>query len=367
MSEAADRRYLSLALAHGARGLGHVWPNPSVGCIIVQNGRIVGRGRTAIGGRPHAETEALAQAGAAAQGATAFVSLEPCSHQGKTPPCAEALIKASIARVVSPLEDPDPRVAGQGHAMLRTAGIVVETGLLAEEAEAVHRGFLLRVRHGRPMVTLKLASSFDGRIATASGESRWITGPEARARVHAMRYAHDAVLIGGGTARADDPMLTVRGFGPVPQPVRVVAARSLSIPEDGKLAASAHDVPLWLVHGDRDLDGDLAARWEARGARLLPSGVAPGGRLDPGALLQRLGDEGLTRVFCEGGGSLAASLLQAGLVDEIVGFTAGLTIGAEGRPSVGALGLETLSEAAQYQLVSTEPVGGDVLHRWVRG
>ena len=208
-----DRRYMALALSLGARGLGQVWPNPAVGCVIVKDGRIVGRGRTAPGGRPHAEPQALAQAGAAARGATVYVTLEPCAHFGKTPPCARALIEAGVSRVVSALEDPDPRVDGGGHEMLRAAGIAVETGVMADEARAAQIGFLTRITQGRPMVTLKLASSFDGRIATAAGESQWITGPGARRMVHAMRMSHDAVLVGGGTARADDPMLTVRGMG----------------------------------------------------------------------------------------------------------------------------------------------------------
>ena len=357
---------MRLALAIGARGLGRTWPNPSVGCVIVSRGRIVGRGATQAGGRPHAETVALAQAGDAAFGATAYVSLEPCAHDGRTPPCVDGLIAAGIARVVTPIEDPDPRVAGQGHARLRNSGVVVETGLLPREAECVHRGFLMRVRSGRPTVTLKLATSFDGRIATASGESRWITGELARRRVHGLRLCHDGVLIGGGTARADDPALTVRGMGVSNQPVRIVASRGLDLPEDGALARTAAEVPLWLVHGDRDVDPAVEARWTERGARLISAPVLPGGRLDPKAMLTRLGDAGLTRIFCEGGGSLAASLLQADVVDEIVGFTAGLTIGAEGRPAIGALGLERLAEAPRFRLDGVEVIGPDVMHRWVR-
>ena len=206
------------ALALGARGLGQTWPNPAVGCVLVKDNRIVGRGWTQPGGRPHAEVRALAQAGEAARGSTAYVTLEPCAHHGKTPPCAEALIAAGVARVVTALQDPDSRVAGRGHAILRAAGLGVTEHVEAAAATDAHAGFLLRVTQGRPLLTLKLASSFDGRIATATGESRWITGPEARYHVHALRHSHDAVLVGAGTARADDPMLTVRGFGPVAQP-----------------------------------------------------------------------------------------------------------------------------------------------------
>ncbi|WP_372603169.1 bifunctional diaminohydroxyphosphoribosylaminopyrimidine deaminase/5-amino-6-(5-phosphoribosylamino)uracil reductase RibD, partial [Actibacterium sp.] len=353
---------MALALSLGRRGMGHCWPNPAVGCVIVREDRIVGRGWTQPGGRPHAEVVALAQAGDQARGATAYVSLEPCAHHGKTPPCAEALIAAGVARVVSAVQDPDPRVAGGGHAMLRAAGINVTTGVLEARARDDHKGFLLSRQVGRPMVTLKLATSFDGRIATASGESQWITGPEARRLVHAMRARHDAVMVGGGTARADDPSLTVRGLGVTRQPVRVVCARKLDLPLDGVLARTARDVPLWLCHGDSAAP-DLQSQWAALGAKLIPVAVAKGGRLDPAALLTALGQAGLTRVFCEGGGALAASLLGAGLVDELVGFTAGLALGAEGRPAIGAMGLDALAEAPRFDLVETQVVGGDVLHR----
>ena len=356
---------MALALALGARGLGRVWPNPAVGCVIVgPGGRVLGRGWTQPGGRPHAETVALAQAGAAARGATAYVSLEPCAHHGRTPPCAEALVAAGVARVVTALEDPDPRVAGRGHAILRAAGIAVTPGVMAAEAEALQRGFLSRIRTGRPMLTLKLATSFDGRIATAAGESRWITGPEARHLTHGLRARHDAVLVGGGTARADDPMLNVRGLGPVAQPLRLVASATLDLPEAGRLAASAGELPLWLLHAPSTPAARRAA-WAARGARLVQVAAGPGG-LDPAALLVALGAEGLTRIFCEGGGRFAATLLAAGLVDELVGFTAGLALGADGRPALGPLGLQALARAPRFRLAETRTVGPDLFHRWVR-
>lgn len=321
------------ALRLARRGLGNVWPNPAVGCVLVREGRIVGRGWTQPGGRPHAERMALDAAGAAARGATAYVTLEPCAHHGRTPPCAEALIAAGVARVVSALTDPDPRVTGRGHAMLRAAGIAVTEGVRADAAAALQRGFLTRVTLGRPMVTLKLATSFDGRIATGSGESRWITGEAARRHVHALRLTHDAVMVGGGTARADLPALNIRGFGAVRQPVRLVIANA-PIP-DLPPEDAAHG-PLWVLPGP------------------LPEALA------------ELGRRGLTRVLCEGGGQLAAGLLGAGLVDELVGYTAGVLLGGDGRAAVGPLGLQHLSDAPRFRLAEARPLGGDLFHRWVR-
>ncbi len=359
----ADIRFMRLALTLARQGLGACWPNPSVGCVIVSDGRIVGRAHTAEGGRPHAETLALAQAGAAARGSTAYVSLEPCSHHGKTPPCAEALIKAEIARLVTPILDPHPDVSGGGLAMLRQAGITVDTGILAEEAEAEHAGFLMRVRAGRPRVTLKLAASFDGRIATASGHSQWITGPQARRMVHNMRASHDAVMVGAGTVRADDPSLTVRDLGISRQPVRIAVSRRLDLPLMSQLARTAKEVPLWLCHGP-DADAALKEAWTGVGADLLPCQLS-GQQLRLGSVLSELGQRGLTSIFCEGGGALAASLLAEELVDELVGFSAGFAIGAEGLPGIGALGLDRLDKARRFCLVETRQVGGDIMHRWV--
>ncbi len=364
MTPGDDRRYMALAITLGARGLGRVWPNPAVGCVIVRGGRILGRGWTQDGGRPHAETMALAQAGSSARGATAYVSLEPCAHHGRTPPCAEALVAAGVVRVVSALTDPDPRVSGRGHVTLESARVAVTTGVLATEAEQVQRGFLTRVRLGRPMVTLKLAATFDGRIATGSGESRWITGPEARRLVHLMRARHDAVLIGAGTARADDPALTVRDLGPLRQPVRIVVARTLDLPLDGQLARTARETPLWLVHGP-PAPADLRARWTETGAELIEVAEAGAG-LDLSAALFALCRRGLTRIFCEGGGQLAAALLSADLADNVAVFSAGIALGADARPAVGSLGLVRLTDATRFRLDEVRPVGGDVLGLWSR-
>lgn len=353
---------MALALDLGRRGLGGTWPNPAVGCVIVRDGRVFGRGWTAPGGRPHAELVALKRAGNAARGATAYVTLEPCSHHGKTPPCAGALVASGVARVVTAVEDPDPRVAGRGHAMLREAGISVATGVLGETARRDNAGFFARVLLGRPAITLKLATSFDGRIATATGESRWITGEAARRWVHAERMRHDAVMVGGGTARADDPALTIRAMGSVRQPVRVVTARRLDLPSSGRLATAEGAGPLWLLHGQTD-EAERAP-W-AGCAKLLAVAEGEDG-LDPVAMLSVLADEGITRVFCEGGGRLGASFLRSGVVDRLVGVTAGVLLGADGRPSLGPLVYGGLAEAPRFRLVEVREVGGDVVHEWER-
>ena len=358
----ADARYMRLALALGRRGLGKVWPNPSVGCVIVRDNRIVGRGWTAPGGRPHGEVRALAQAGGDAAGATAYVTLEPCAHHGETPPCADALIAAGVVRVVVATGDPDKRVNGRGIARMRDAGIEVVEQVLHHQARLDHLGFFSRVVQGRPIVTLKLASSFDGRIATQTGESRWITGPAARREVHALRARHDAVMIGGGTARHDDPMLDVCDMGDMPQPVRVVLSRGLDLPLTGRLAASAKAQPLWLIHG-AGTDPALVSAWQGLGARLFVVAETRG-QIDVKAALLALGDAGLTRVFCEGGGSLAASLIRAGLVDRLVGFTAGLALGADGRASLAEMGLHRLNDAPRFKLLETRRLGDDVMHIW---
>ncbi|WP_348540146.1 bifunctional diaminohydroxyphosphoribosylaminopyrimidine deaminase/5-amino-6-(5-phosphoribosylamino)uracil reductase RibD [Shimia sp. R9_2] len=359
-----DRRYMALALSLGRRGQGVCWPNPAVGCVIVKDGRVVGRGWTQPGGRPHAEPVALAQAGEAARGATVYVTLEPCSHHGQTPPCAEALIAAGVARVVIAVEDSDARVSGRGIAMLREAGIEITMGVLADEAARDLQGFFLKTDLGRPFLTLKLATTLDGRIATASGESKWITGAESRRAVHGMRMRHDAVMVGGGTARTDDPSLTVRDLGVSHQPVRVVVSRRLDLPLMSTLARTAKDIPVWIAHGE-DADPALMQTWRDIGAELLPCALE-GVQLSPTAVLQALGKRGITRVFCEGGGALAGSLLAADMVDELITFSAGAVIGAEGHPAIGAMGLARLAEAPRFDLVSHRAVGHDMMCTWHR-
>ncbi|MEM9736468.1 MAG: bifunctional diaminohydroxyphosphoribosylaminopyrimidine deaminase/5-amino-6-(5-phosphoribosylamino)uracil reductase RibD, partial [Pseudomonadota bacterium] len=346
----------------GRRQMGAVAPWPAVGCVIVRDGRVVGRGVSDAVVVRHAEVAALTQAGEAARGATVYVTLEPCAHQGRTPPCADALVRAGVARVVSALEDPNPIVRGKGHGRLAAAGVQVDIGLMEAEARADHAGFLSTIERGRPWLTLKLAATLDGRIATSSGESRWITGPEARRRVHLMRARADAVLVGAATARVDDPMLDVRLPGKWFQPVRVVADSGLSLPLGGRLAGSAKTQPLWVLHGG-------AAPSERREA-LAEIGALPlevpetGGGLDLKAGLETLAKRGITRVLSEGGGGLTASLLAAGLVDEIALFTAGKALGGDGLAAVRGFGLSALAEAPAFDLASVQELGGDTLSLW---
>ncbi|MCJ8139677.1 bifunctional diaminohydroxyphosphoribosylaminopyrimidine deaminase/5-amino-6-(5-phosphoribosylamino)uracil reductase RibD [Falsirhodobacter halotolerans] len=344
------------AIGLARRGLGNVWPNPAVGCVIVREGRIVGRGWTQPGGRPHAEVRALEQAGPLAEGATAYVSLEPCAHFGKTPPCSAAIVRAGVSHVVSAAIDPDPRVAGRGHAMLRAAGITVTEHVMADQARALNKGFLKRIGQGLPMVTLKLATSLDGRIATAAGESRWITGAEARRAVHAIRLSHDAVMIGSGTALADDPELSVRDIGARHQPVRVVLDSTLRLDPGGRLGRSVRKGPVWMVHGDAAPQPARDA-WIAAGAHLIQ---ASGLR----AALRALADRGITRVFSEGGATVAAALLREGLVDDLAMFTAGAVLGGDAVPAIAPLGWAHLADAPRPTLMDQRVIGGDTLTRW---
>ena len=361
-----DLNRMRAALALARRELGNVWPNPAVGCVIVRDGRVVGRGWTQKGGRPHAETEALARAGELARGAAAYVTLEPCSHWGRTPPCADALIAAGISRVVAAVADPDPRVAGAGLARLRDAGLVVEAGLCEAEAAAINAGFFTRVRLGRPLVTLKLASSLDGRIATASGESRWITGSAARERAHLLRATHDAILVGTDTVIADDPQLTCRLPGlDHRSPVRVVLDRQLRLPPTAHVLAGARDVPTWLITLPA---ADAGCQQALRDAGVEIIAVAPDatGRIDLGGALAALGARGLTRLLVEGGGRLAASLLRADLVDRLVWLHAPLLLGGDGLPAVAALGFARLAQAPQFERLATEALGPDVISSFAR-
>ena len=360
-----DRRLeinaMRAALALARRGLGAVWPNPSVGCVIVNDGRVVGRGWTQPGGRPHGETEALRRAGEAARGAVAHVSLEPCCHWGQTPPCVDALIAAGVRRVVVALEDPDPRVAGEGLRRLRAAGLDVEVGLCTEEAAEVNAGFLSRLRLGRPLVTFKLATSLDGRIAVATGESQWITGPPARDRAHALRASHDAIMVGTGTVVADDPQLTCRlpGLGHR-SPVRVVIDRHLRISPASRIIADAPRVPTWVLTL-RSADPGRRAMFLANRVTLIDVDDDAEGQIDLAAALGVLGERGITRLLVEGGARLAAAFFRARLVDRLVWVHAPLVIGGDGIPAIAGFDLAALADGRAFERLSTETIGDDVL------
>lgn len=358
---------MAAALTLARRGLGGVWPNPSVGCVLVgKAGQVVGRGWTQPGGRPHGETEALGRAGELARDATAYISLEPCNHWGKTPPCSEALVNAGISRAVIALEDPDPRVSGSGIARLRAAGIAADVGLCAEAAAELNAGFLLRLRSGRPIVALKVASTLDGRIATATGESQWITGEAARRRAHALRSQYDAIMVGTRTALRDDPMLTCRLPGLEQRsPVRVVFDGRLQLPLTSQLAATAHKFPTWLICRS-DADPVRAAAFADIGVQLVRTEPDDSGRPEIGFALRQLGSLGLTRVLVEGGGMLAAALLRAELIDRLIWFHAPLLIGGDGVPAIAGFGLDRLGGAPRFERQSMEEVGGDVLETYAR-
>ena len=353
---------MSVALNLARRGLGMVWPNPSVGCVLVRDGRVVGRGWTQPGGRPHGETEALGRAGGLALNATAYVSLEPCAHHGETPPCADALIEAAVARVVIAAEDPDPRVAGRGMARLADAGIEVIEGICRDAALALNAGFLKRVTAGRPLFTLKMATSLDGRIATGCGHSKWITGEPARLRGHGLRADHDAVMVGIGTALADDPSLDCRLPGLAHRsPLRIVVDSHLRLPLESRLARQPSLI-LTLAGGDEARRNAL----RARGVEIIDVVPNGDGRVDLAAAAQALGSRGLTRVLVEGGAQLNGALLRENLADRLIWFRNPRLIGGDGLPAAVGFGVETLADAPGFRRSSIVNVGDDVMETYER-
>ncbi|TDQ80952.1 diaminohydroxyphosphoribosylaminopyrimidine deaminase/5-amino-6-(5-phosphoribosylamino)uracil reductase [Dongia mobilis] len=350
-----DRGHMAAALGLARRGLGRTWPNPSVGCVILDAaGEVVGRGFTRPTGRPHAETEALKEAGDRARGGTAYVSLEPCAHHGETPPCAEALAKAGIARCVVAVGDPDPRVAGGGIAILERAGIEVVRDVLRDDAAELNAGFFRRVIAGRPLVTLKLATTLDGKIATLSGESKWITGPQARAIGHQLRASHDAILVGSGTVLADDPELACRlpGLG-ARSPVPVILDGRLRLPLSARLARPG----TWLVtradHGPATL-----APYRQAGMEVIQVGDGEGG-LDMASLMLALGRQGLTRLLVEGGAGVATALIRQDLADRLAWFQAPLVLGNDGMAAIAGMAVSQLDRAHRFTLLSRQEAGED--------
>jgi len=363
LSKAADLRFMQLALTLGRRGQGRTWPNPAVGAVAVRDGVIVGRGWTQPGGRPHAEPVALAQAGEAARGATLYVTLEPCSHVGKSPPCADAVIAAGIARVVSAIEDPNPEVAGQGHARLRAAGIAVDIGLCAREAAHDHAGHFRRVRDKRPHVILKLAVSTDDKIAAAGRKPVAITGELTKARVHLLRAQSDAILVGIGTVLADDPVLTCRLPGMAARsPVRVVLDRSLRLPGASRLVHSARETPLWVMTSNLS-EARAAMKLGAAGAQVIrvASTTAPPPGLDLPEVLHALAEKGITRLLVEGGARVASSFVSAGLVDEVWLLRGTDPIGTDGIAALEGLPLSSITQSPGFRLRASETLQKDTL------
>ena len=354
-----DRRLMSRALALAAKGVGLVSPGPLVGCVIASpKGEIVGEGFYVYEQLKHAETYALEQAGARAKGATAYVSLEPHAHHGRTPPCTDALIKAGIARVVAPIEDPNPKVSGKGFEHLRAAGVEVSVGLLAREAEKLNEKYLHFMRTGRPFVHLKLAASLDGKIATRTGDSRWITGAESRARAHELRHEYDAILIGAGTALTDDPLLTDRsGKKRRRQLVRVALDETLKISPESQLIKTVNESPVLIFAGD-SAPASKSEALQSAGVEVIRD--ATNGR-DLATILEELGQRSLQSVLVEGGGSVAGNFLDAGLVNKVSFFIAPTIIGGREAPTaVGGKGAETLADALELQDVEISQRGRDI-------
>jgi diaminohydroxyphosphoribosylaminopyrimidine deaminase/5-amino-6-(5-phosphoribosylamino)uracil reductase len=355
---------MRLALREARRAAGRTFPNPAVGAVVFRAGRVLGRGFTRPPGGPHAEIVALEstrrRAGARAlRGAELAVTLEPCCFTGRTGPCTDAILRAGIRRVWVGAGDPHPRVRGRGVAKLRASGVRVATGVLGDACREHHRGFLSVHQRGRPFVTLKLAATLDGRIATAGGESRWISSPPARALVQRWRAATDAILVGSGTVLADDPELAARSRGRVVhRPLRVVVDSDLRVPASARVVREAHVAPTWLVCAPRPPARRRAAL-ELRGARVLPV-ARRGAKLDLGAALAALAREGVTTLLCEGGAGLAAALLRAGFVDELHWFVAPRLLGCEGRAALGPLAVTRLAGAVELGRVAVARVGPDL-------
>ncbi len=354
MASAHDEHFMRYALNLARAGLGRTAPNPSVGCVIVKNGVVIAAARTADSGRPHAETQALAMAGKAAKGADVYVSLEPCSHIGKTGPCAKALIEAGVARVISACRDRNPKVSGTGHEMLRDAGIAVIEDVLRAEAEALNKGFFLTQTQQRPFVTLKLAASLDGKIAMASGESQWITGAQARRKSHQLRSSHDAIMAGIGTVNRDDPQFTTRYPGLIHKAVRVIADSSLRMDITAKLVQSAQDEPLWIMHGAAD--ETKKARLKEAGARLFECNTR-----DLKALLKILAENGITRLLVEGGAGIHSSFLTSGLFDQMALFRASSILGGGAKDAFAGLDIMRLSDSLKLVCTGIEILGKDRL------
>ncbi len=363
-SQRDDERFIAAALALGRRGLGTTAPNPSVGALVVKDGIVVGRGVTGSGGRPHGETSALAQAGAAAAGATIYVSLEPCSHHGRTGPCCAAIVAAGIARLVYTIDDPNPVVAGGGAAYCRAQGLRVEAGVCVEAARRDHRGHIRRVTRSRPAVTLKLAETADGFVAGGPHDPRLaITGAASNGIVHVMRAMHDAIMVGVGTVIADDPLMTVRLPGMAAKPLRVVLDSGLRIAPQSRLLRTAAEVPVLLLAGEA-AKARVAALADIEGVEVAVVPQLSTGRLDLRSALALLAERGLTRIFSEGGPSVAASLIAGGFADDVLVFTAPRPLGGDGIPTFSPSTRQMLADPERFRLSDERGVGADLLRHY---
>ena len=365
INEKEDERFMRLALALGRRGLGHTWPNPAVGAVIIKDGMIIGRGWTQPGGRPHAETQALKRAGKAAEGATMYVSLEPCSHKGKTLPCADAIIRAGVARVVSAMQDPNPEVAGKGHGKLTDRGIRVDVGLCANEARRIHAGHIRKAIAGRPHVVLKMAVSADEKVALAGRKPVAISGEAARERVFQMRAHNDAIMIGIGTVLSDNPALTCRLPGMFElSPVRVVLDTGLKVPLASHVIATVRETPTW-VFGGRSASTIAEEILTERGAKVFRVGNKDD-RLDLDQVLRTLAGEGITRLMVEGGPTVAASLIKADLADEAVLIRSETNIGPDGIAPLTDMPFRMLTHSVNLAMCGTEQLGSDRIEYFER-
>jgi diaminohydroxyphosphoribosylaminopyrimidine deaminase/5-amino-6-(5-phosphoribosylamino)uracil reductase len=359
-SDTRDRDYMWLALSEASKGFGRTSPNPAVGVVIVKHDQVIATGFHHRAGGAHAELEALERAGDAARGAEVFVTLEPCCHEGQTHPCTCALIDAGVSRVVAGVVDPNPKVAGRGLNALREAGIEVVSGVLAAECEEANAPFFKFITTGKPYITVKYAMSLDGKIATRSGESRWISSKDSRRKVHDLRDRSDAVLIGAGTLRKDDPSLTTRDVPGGRDPVRVVLDTRGSIAFDAKVLTVASNAATWIVCGTEHAD-DLRARIEPPND-VLAFDVDDNGRLPMGALLTTLAQRGVVNLLVEGGGETIASLSEGGWIDRIVAFVAPKLVGGRSAPTpLDGLGVATMNQAATLSDVSVERIGDDLV------
>ena len=361
-----DQFHMQSALRLAARGLGSVWPNPSVGCVIVKDNIIISRGVTGIYGRPHGEDIALKLAGDKANGATLYVTLEPCSHHGKTPPCAAAIIKSGIKRVVIAITDPDPRVSGNGILMLKNAGIQVDIGCMASNAGYISAGFLMRINHARPLITVKTASTLDGYIATNNGDSQWITGDKARMTGHQLRAKYDAILIGIATVNADDPMLNCRisGFNGR-QPTRIVLDSNLTISLNCKLVKSAKQQDTWIITAggmdDNSEKYNKSMDLQELGVKILQCPLGENQSIDIITAVKLLAAQGITRLLVEAGGKVTASLFKANIVDRIYWFRAAAIIGGDGIAAIASYGVDRICQMQRFNLIKVKKIGQDRL------